>query len=283
MAVRLRYLAHDLEVPAGQFVIGRTPDCQLSLDDPLVSRRHALLVVKHDGVFVEDLGSRNGVFVNGNKIEGQVKLRDDDAIKIGGQEMTVHGVGDHPHSSSPANRTRTVQDMPAYVDPPTTSEFLEENTTVIASRPLFTPRPDRRVSALNLIGGVADKAFAMGRADEAERILQRPLTDVLGKVESGEPLQGEFAERAVSYALRLAGATGKGVWIDYVFRLYTALAILPPAKLVDEIYAVVRKVKQTDRALLRAYTARLRQVDGSFGPADRFVQQRLEGLERWIP
>src|ERR1700722_4640572 len=92
MAVRLRYLAHDLEVPTGQFVIGRTPDCQLSLDDPLVSRRHALLTVHGGGVVVEDLGSRNGVEVNGKRIGEPGPLSDGDRIKIGSQEMTLTGV-----------------------------------------------------------------------------------------------------------------------------------------------------------------------------------------------
>src|ERR1700759_267945 len=120
MPVRLRYLAHELEVPSGQFVIGRTPDCQLSLDDPLVSRRHALLVVQQNGVFLEDLGSRNGVFVNGSKIDKVLRLKDGDVIKIGGQEMTLHGIDDGLTSSPPApnhHRTRTMQDLQAYIDP----------------------------------------------------------------------------------------------------------------------------------------------------------------------
>ena len=48
MRFRLRYLHHDLELSEGQFVVGRSAGCQLSLDDPLVSRRHALLIVGKD-------------------------------------------------------------------------------------------------------------------------------------------------------------------------------------------------------------------------------------------
>src|SRR5215468_2175299 len=90
MLYRLRYLAHDLELPAGEFCIGRSAECQLSLDDPLVSRRHALLRIGTDGVSVEDLGSRNGVLVNGTKIEGARDLVDGDKVQIGSQEMTLH-------------------------------------------------------------------------------------------------------------------------------------------------------------------------------------------------
>jgi hypothetical protein len=284
MPVRLRYLAHDLEVPAGQFVIGRTPDCQLSLDDPLVSRRHALLVVQTEGVFVEDLGSRNGVFVNGAKIEKSQQLQDGDIIKIGGQEMTLHGVADAVPAPVPIqHRTRTIQDLPAYVERRDNAGEIEDGLTIVTASPLIAANPDRRVSALSLIGGVADKALALGRADEAERILQRALTELLERATSGELLQPDLADRAAGYAARLAGATGKGSWIDYIFLLYTAMRTLPAGRLVDELYSVVRKVKHTDKTVLRAYTNILRELEGGFGPADRFVQQRIEGLERWVP
>ena len=64
--------------------------------------------------------------------------------------------------------------------------------------------------------------------------------------------------------------------------LYAALAKPLPATIVDEIYTVVRKVKNLDPRSLRAYLVVLRDVQGSFGPAERFVMQRIEGLERLI-
>jgi len=64
----LRYNHHDIDLPEGEFVIGRAANCQLSLDDPLVSRNHATLKVTVDTVTFEDIGSRNGVRVNGERI-----------------------------------------------------------------------------------------------------------------------------------------------------------------------------------------------------------------------
>jgi hypothetical protein len=139
-----------------------------------------------------------------------------------------------------------------------------------------------RGSGLAIIGGVADKVLALGRTEEAERILQRSLNDILARAGRGEA-DAETAEQAAGYAVRLAAATGRGVWVDYVFQLYTALGALLPARIVDELYAAVRKVKNTDKSVLRAYTARLRQVSTGFGPAERFVLQRIEGFERWAP
>src|SRR5215467_12389286 len=89
MRFRLRYLHHDLELTEGQFAVGRNASCQLSLDDPLVSRRHALLNVSPEGVTIEDLQSRNGVIVNGHRISGVLPLNAGDRILIGAQELTL--------------------------------------------------------------------------------------------------------------------------------------------------------------------------------------------------
>src|ERR1700679_3468930 len=102
MPYRLRYLAHDLELPVGEFVVGRSTECQLSLDDPLVSRRHAVLRVRRDGVSVQDFGSRNGVLVNGVKIVGERELAAGDKGSIGSQEMVLQAAADaHPPPTFP--------------------------------------------------------------------------------------------------------------------------------------------------------------------------------------
>lgn len=89
MTYRLRYLQHDLELSVGAFLIGRSDECQLSLDDPNVNRRHAVLHVQADGVSIADLGSRTGTFVGGIKIGAENHaLKGGDKIGIGGQELT---------------------------------------------------------------------------------------------------------------------------------------------------------------------------------------------------
>ncbi|WP_437675991.1 FHA domain-containing protein [Sorangium sp. So ce131] len=287
MGIRLRYLAHDLEVPLGEFFIGRSADCQLSLDDPLVSRRHALLTVGEGGVAIEDLGSRNGVLINGNRITGRHLLSDGDKIAIGGQEMFLLGAIE-PSSASPrsaplwtrqAHNVRTVDMGEAHLGE-------DDGATAIASRrslPGLVPQhPDKRVHALSLIGSVADKALALGRVDEAERILQRSLSDILTKAREGGvgAVQPELVEKASTYAARLAAATSRGTWINYIFELNTRLELLLPAYLVDELYSVVRKVKAVDMSILRGYAKKLRERAGERTPAERFILQRIEGLER---
>jgi pSer/pThr/pTyr-binding forkhead associated (FHA) protein len=64
-------------------LIGRSPECDIFLDDVTVSRKHAVLVMQGDGTLtIEDQGSLNGTFVNRARIES-ARLEDGDELQIG--------------------------------------------------------------------------------------------------------------------------------------------------------------------------------------------------------
>jgi predicted component of type VI protein secretion system len=281
MRFRLRYLHHDLELSEGQFAVGRSAACQLSLDDPLVSRRHALLTVSPDGVTVEDLQSRNGVVVNGERITGRVLLSPGDRIVIGSQELTLLEARESARRQTASHEMgkRTLPKFPA-------AQELMGAERSSSSPPDMTGDSDaepsmvRRADAFNLLGSVAEKALAMGRADEAERLLASPLADVVEASRAGKRLSPWLVDMAAKFAAKLATATAKGAWADYVIELYDAQVRPCPAQVVDELYSAFRRVNAIDLARLRSYLGRLREKQGSFGPAEKFLLQRLEGLER---
>jgi len=74
--------------PAGERTrIGRSPDCDIFLDDVTVSRNHAVLLENDGGYTVEDQGSLNGTFVNRRRIDAQ-RLDNGDEVQVGKYRMT---------------------------------------------------------------------------------------------------------------------------------------------------------------------------------------------------
>jgi len=72
---------------AERTMIGRSPDCDVFLDDVTVSRKHALLVREGRTFRIEDQGSLNGTFVNRRRIESGA-LEDGDEVQIGKYKLT---------------------------------------------------------------------------------------------------------------------------------------------------------------------------------------------------
>jgi len=281
MIFRLRYLQHDFELSVGRFVIGRSTECQLSLDDPLVSRKHALLLVTDNYVEVKDLGSRNGVLVNGAKIDAPTRLQDGDKIAVGSQEMTLLARRGSIHPDlprqSPRFTTDTITSMDPVVNPTVDGPRL---LPLSESSPPTENQSTSKRDAFQLLGGVAEKSMALGRHEEAERILSALLEHVLQVYRLGGNNDPALVDDAGRYGAKLAVATAKPHWVNYVIELYTFARRPCSAATIDELHAALRKVKNVNLAALRAYIAMLHDQTSKHGPAERFLVQRIEGLER---
>lgn len=243
MTLVLRLGPRELELPPGRFLIGRAENCQLPLDDPLVSRHHAAIDVTPDGATLVDLESRNGVRLNGTRIGPPHRLSAGDKISIGGVELVLAEQGD--------NAAQTLVQIPT-----------------------------ERMTAFGLIGTLTDKALGLGRGDEAERLIGPALEELLEGVEKGRRYEVATVERGCEYALRIAHLTGNPVWMDRVFRFYRLMKRVPPTSLVDEICAVSRRVRQLHLDELRRYLAVMKDQGAELGPSERFLLGRLDGLER---
>src|SRR3954453_7526853 len=76
-------------LPEGErTTIGRSPDCDIFLDDVTVSRKHAAIVRRGGDLCIEDEGSLNGTFLNRKRIEGSEKLENGDELQIGKYKLT---------------------------------------------------------------------------------------------------------------------------------------------------------------------------------------------------
>lgn len=76
-----------------EVLIGRDPTCEITLEDRTLSRQHAKILINGDNLTIEDLGSVNGVLVNGVKVSsGELKI--DDRLTLGNIELHLRPATD---------------------------------------------------------------------------------------------------------------------------------------------------------------------------------------------
>lgn len=93
---RLIWRRESIEVPAGQSVIGRDHGCTVRIDADSVSRHHARLHVTEREVSIEDLGSKNGTWVAGERIGDVVPLTDGASFRLGSETVRFELAADRP-------------------------------------------------------------------------------------------------------------------------------------------------------------------------------------------
>jgi pSer/pThr/pTyr-binding forkhead associated (FHA) protein len=148
----------------GRLVVGRDPTCDVSHDDSLLSRRHAEFVTAGDDVTVRDLGSRNGVFVNGVRA-AERSLSPGDVVQIG--PLRAHYVTDRV--SMRATLDQLNADRTAMVPPPVQPQAAVDEDDV--TRLIRPPRQSRSDSS----------AQAYDSSEEPTRFVRAPM----GTGESG--------------------------------------------------------------------------------------------------
>jgi hypothetical protein len=106
------------------------------------------------------------------------------------------------------------------------------------------------------------------------------LDHVSATVRGGLEWDAALVEQAGRYGSKLAVATGKARWIDYVIELHMNAKTTCAAQTIDELHAALRKTKTVNLTALRAYVKLMRDLAPTLSPAERFLVQRIEGLER---
>lgn len=275
---RLRYHNTNLEMPLGDFVVGRSANCHLALDDALVSRRHAVLRASESEVVIQDLGSRNGVLVNGVRITAPTRLAHGDVVNIGEHALRLYDrhVG---HSSAPGRPDPKQLDEAARRMEKRTADI---DITQLALGSVGSGDPAHEVGAFRILSGLAEKSLGLGRFDDAERILGRHLEGTLERARSGSAPPPEVFEKTVEYAVRLCEGPRASRYIRYVIELHTARRRLMAATVIDRLHELVRKARYHDRGPIDAYLELLEGMSSGLSAADRFLVRRLKALRAVI-
>jgi pSer/pThr/pTyr-binding forkhead associated (FHA) protein len=94
MHVKLKVLrgasaGKEVAINGPRFFIGRSEECHLRANSDAISRRHCAITVEDDNVKIRDLGSRNGTYVNGVRIDGEHRIQMGDQLRVGPLEFLV--------------------------------------------------------------------------------------------------------------------------------------------------------------------------------------------------
>jgi hypothetical protein len=275
---RLRFLLQEIDLPVGVTAIGRSPECQVTIEDPLVSRRHAEIVLDESGAWVRDLASRNGIRVNGRAASGPTRLSDGDRIRIGTQELVFCEVDATAHA--PTGKTTGFLRHCARCRLPYPEELAQcpscganEQLDESTMTGQLGSEAAQRAWSLQLLVEVLDKAVSVGRVADALRAHARASAAIDERIASGETLDGGLLSAASLASLRLtqlAADPGPAVW---VLGLHTRTARMPSAEVVADLAGALLR----HRDVLREPAEELLQACRAVG-GDREVLQRLEQL-----
>jgi uncharacterized Zn finger protein (UPF0148 family) len=233
---RLRFLLQEFDIHPGETILGRSPDCHVTIEDPLVSRQHAKVILQGDEVFLEDLGSRNGLRINNRTIKGTVRLSDGDRIRIGTQELVFCRVTSGNDMVS--KRTGFLRHCARCKTP-----YPEElgscphcgATDAAEEETLSGSSMERQNWTLQLLVEVVQRALALQRATDAERLMRRAASAVDERIESREPLERSHLDALAVCGARLAELQSNAHWLRWMLRAYSATGFTPPALAIERL------------------------------------------------
>ena len=237
---RLRFLLQEFDLPPGETILGRSPECHVSIEDPLVSRQHAKVRIEGDAAVVDDMGSRNGLRVNGRPVKGTTELADGDRIRIGTQELVFCRVTTAGETASKRTgflrhcascRTPYPEEMVTCPSCGSTDAADEETLSGMFGE-------SRQNWTLQLLVEVLEKALSLGREGDAERILRRATANVDERFATQAPVEKRQLDALAEAASRVVEATRSSPWARWMLVSYTHVVEIPPLSVATRIAAL---------------------------------------------
>ncbi|MGH7293570.1 MAG: FHA domain-containing protein [Polyangiaceae bacterium] len=282
---RLRFLLQEFDLPRGVTVIGRSLDCNLTIEDPLVSRQHARITVDDDGGSVEDLESRNGVRVNGATIRGPTRLADGDRVRIGTQDFVFCRVDPAGKAHSKTTgvlrlcakcRLPYPREIPACPNCEATEQTDEETLSGSFGA------SNQTAWSVQLLVEALDRALTLGRVSDAERIVRRASAQVEELIASGGSIETKALAALAVQAIATTLASNDPTWLLWALDIYRRTHRVPAADVVERIEEAATRHGAVVRGALQSLLTDLEGTARAAAPGDAEAIARLEGLGRLL-
>lgn len=288
----LKFAKREIPVEGPETVIGRGEGCDIIINEALVSRRHARVIIENGRPCIEDLGSANGTFVNQQRLHGRAVLFPGDHVFIGTCEIEIvrRIMEERPtlmdleseveRRPTPASGVGTFHKV-KIPDTSTSAEMRAMIPNAVTMRPGGEQSPEQataEVDAFEYLGRLADKMFTMGRVDAARRILSSHLDDLLAGAQSGRSLSPGLVDTAGRYAVKLANETLDGKWVDVAIEIHLIACRPMREETIQQLSALRTKAPVGQSALIARYYEKLRASMAGHSPSERILCERVASL-----
>ncbi|MFC1641947.1 FHA domain-containing protein [Myxococcota bacterium] len=284
---RLRFLLQEIDLRPGETLIGRSGLCHVTIEDPLVSRQHSRVVIGDVGAWLEDLGSRNGTFVNGFPIQGRHLLADSDRIRVGTLELVFCQAPDALPDPPEGKRTTgfmchcsdcgTAYPAEVHQCPHCGSERRVDDDTISG-----VIGETQRNWTLELLVEVLGRALALARWEDVERMLGRARANIEGRLAGQASVDRSHLDAVAEAAFRCARVKGEVQWAVWILGIYASVVRLPQGAALAEL----ERLPPSTHAQLAGSAGHLVQsIQSGGGPPaeDRLAFSRLQALAALAP
>ncbi len=196
MRVKLRVTqgaqaGREVIVPVSEFLIGRGEECHLRPRSDAISRRHCEIIVSEKQVVVRDLGSKNGSYVNGQRVEGECVVQSGDQFLVGPLEFEF--VIEQPVGGGKRPAARDVREVAARTATAPNEDldiarWLEDDDDTDTSRAVATP--ETRQFRVDDTSNLALETSVGGQPQSDET-----LTEVPGDAEEEDAEAGDSKKK----------------------------------------------------------------------------------------
>ncbi len=175
---RLQFRGTLFPIRSGDVILGRSSYASIVVNNPLASREHAVVRAAGGRLEVQDLGSKNGTYVNGNRVNGTCAVDEGDVIKIGTDVLEVAKASAlDPQqlrmATEPGRSSAQSLDGDTTVNLGRSIELVE---AMVAATPL-----ERRATIASEVLDIASELVAEARLDDGERRRARAVVETLGQ------------------------------------------------------------------------------------------------------
>jgi pSer/pThr/pTyr-binding forkhead associated (FHA) protein len=278
---RLRFLLQEIDLSPGDTILGRSASCHITIEDPLVSRQHARVRVSGNSAFIKDLGSRNGTYLNGVRLERDHEVKDGDRVRVGTLELVFCVIKDSAQEPVLTRRVtgslcRCGECGNAYpeelVQCPSCGSVrqVEEETFsgVIG---------DFAGWSLELVVDVLQKARRLGRWEDVERMLRRASPTVERLVAGGERISRTHLDCVAESAATLAIVRGTPEWANWILTIFATLSLVPNAQTTESLEQLAATLPGALAAAAHRLVSNV-QANGGPGQDERVLFSRIQSL-----